>query len=250
MVWSGLGHGGHGVRREAIPARYANVRASVAGDVLSPRKVGHVDLDGRTLGADPDFAVAAQSDRPDVARCYSIGLNQFHHAGAELFEREGQLHPVDLGRVKHALHVLGKPEDGRALRLAVAANPLKHAGAVMNHVAHHMQGGLFPGNEVAVVPDFRGRLDRHGGVKKLLELLCDVSMRVSRIEPDCHQRRGTAGNQAPEMEPGGVPGPGTYLTSRMERVCSMSRRSRNQSAPQTIRVALLARKVSSREISP
>src|SRR5665213_4286061 len=42
------------------------------------------------------------------------------------------------------------------------------------------------------------------------------------------------------MELGGVAAPGIYLTSRMERVCSMSRRSGNQSSPQTIRPARLA----------
>ena len=93
-------------------------------------------------------------------------------AGAELLKREGQLHAVDLGRVEHALHVLGKPEDGRALRLAVAADALKHAGAVVNDVAHDVEGGLLPGNQVAVVPDFCGRLDGHGGVQLLLEHCC------------------------------------------------------------------------------
>ena len=58
--------------------------------------------------------------------------------------------------------MLRQAEDGRALRLAVAADALKYAGAVVDDVAHHVDGGLFPGNEIAVVPDFRGRLDGHG----------------------------------------------------------------------------------------
>ncbi len=97
----------------------------VAGDVFAPREVGHVDLDGRALGVDADFAVAAQGDGPDVAGRDAVGLNQLDHGGAELLEREGQIHAVDLGRVKQALHVLGKPEDGRALRLARSSGCLQ-----------------------------------------------------------------------------------------------------------------------------
>ena len=122
-------------------------------NVLAPREVGHVDLDGRALGADADFAVAAQRDGPDVAGRDAVGLNQLDHAGAKLFKRKGQIHAVDLGRVEQALHVLGKPEDGRALRLAVAADALEHAGAIVDDVAHHVEGGLLPGNQGAVVPD-------------------------------------------------------------------------------------------------
>jgi hypothetical protein len=79
-------------------------------DVFAPGEVGDVDLDGRALGADADFAVAAQRDGPDVAGRNAIGFNHIDHAGAELLEREGQIHAVDFGRVEQALHVLGKPK--------------------------------------------------------------------------------------------------------------------------------------------
>ncbi len=165
VVGAGLGEGGHGVGRQAVPTGDADVRAAVAGDVFAPGEVGDVDLDGRALGADADFAVAAQRDGPDVAGSDAVGLDHIDHAGAKLFQREGQLHAVDLGRVEQPLHVLGKPEDGRAVGLAVAADSLKDAGAVVDDVAHDVEGGLLPGNEVAVVPDFRGGLDGHGGVR-------------------------------------------------------------------------------------
>ena len=35
----------------------------------------------------------------------------------------------------------------------------------MDDVAHYMEGGILPGNQVAVVPDFGGRLNRHEGLK-------------------------------------------------------------------------------------
>ena len=133
-----------------------------AGNVFAPGEVGDVDLDGRALGADADFAIAAERDGPDVAGRNAIGFNQIHHAGAKLVEGKGQLHAIDLGRIEQPLHVLGKAKDGRALRLAIAANAFKHAGAVVDYVAHHMDVGLLPGDEVAVVPDLRGGLDGHG----------------------------------------------------------------------------------------
>ena len=76
VVGAGLGQGGHGVGRKAVPTGDADVRAARAGDVLAPREVGHVDLDGRALGADADFAVAAQGDGADVARGDAVGLDQ------------------------------------------------------------------------------------------------------------------------------------------------------------------------------
>jgi hypothetical protein len=35
----------------------------------------------------------------------------------------------------------------------------------MDHVAHHVEGGILPGNESAVMPDLRGCLNRHRGWK-------------------------------------------------------------------------------------
>ena len=170
VVGAGLGQRGHGVGRKTVPTGDADVGAAVAADVFAPREVGDVDLNGRALGADTHFAVAAQRDGPDVAGRDAVGLNELDHAGAKLLKREGQIHAVDFGRVKQALHVLGKPEDGRALRLAVAADAFKDAGAVVDDVAHDVERGFLPGNELAVVPDVGGGLDGHGGVELLLQL--------------------------------------------------------------------------------
>ena len=97
IVSAGLGEGGHGVGGEAVPTGDADIRAAVAGDVFAPGEVGDINLDGRTLGADADFAVAAERDGADVAGRDAIGFNQVHDAGAELFHGKGQVHAVDLG---------------------------------------------------------------------------------------------------------------------------------------------------------
>ena len=57
--------------------------------------------------------------------------------------------------------MLRQAKDGRALRLGVTANSFKDAGAVMDDMTHHVDGGLFPGNEFAVMPDFGGCMNRH-----------------------------------------------------------------------------------------
>src|SRR5215472_13980286 len=60
----------------------------------------------------------------------------------------------------------------------------------MDDVAHHVDGGLFPGNEVAVAPDLRGGLDGHG----TSESPSIAGLRVYRISvalpwPGCHLGR-------------------------------------------------------------
>ena len=98
-----------------------------------------------------------------VARRHTVGLNHVHHTGAELVERVGQLHAVDLGRVNEALHVLGQAEDRRPAGLAVTADAFKYAGPVVDHVTHHVDGGLFPRNQAPVVPDLFSGMNGHGG---------------------------------------------------------------------------------------
>ena len=97
VVCAGLGERGHSVGGETIPTGDANVSAAVAGDVLAPGKVGDVDLDGRTLGADANFTIAAERDGADVARGNLIGFNHIDDGRAELVKREGDLHAVDFG---------------------------------------------------------------------------------------------------------------------------------------------------------
>ena len=154
VVGAGLGERGHGVGREAVPTGDADVGAVAARHVFPPGEVGDVDLDGRALGADADLAVAAQHDGPDVAGRDAVGFDGVDHRGAELVERVGNGDAVDLGGVDQALHVLGQAKHRRALRLGIAADAFKDAGPVMNDVAHHVDGGLFPRDEVAVMPDF------------------------------------------------------------------------------------------------
>src|SRR5208337_5606870 len=97
VIRAGLGEGGHGVGSQPVPAGDADVGAAGTGDVFAPGEVGDINLDGRALGADANFAVAAQGNGADVARRHAVGLNHIHHAGAKLVEVERQVHSIDLG---------------------------------------------------------------------------------------------------------------------------------------------------------
>ena len=55
---------------------------------------------------------------------------------------------------------LGAKNRGTA-RQGVAAHSLEYRRPVVHHVRHHVNVGLIPGNEFAVMPDFLGLLNRH-----------------------------------------------------------------------------------------
>jgi hypothetical protein len=43
----------------------------------------------------------------------------------------------------------------------VTTDPLEDRGTIVDNVTHYVNLGLIPGNELSVVPDVRGGLDRH-----------------------------------------------------------------------------------------
>jgi hypothetical protein len=43
----------------------------------------------------------------------------------------------------------------------VTTDPLEDRGTIVDDVTHHVDLGLVPGNELSVVPNVRGGLDRH-----------------------------------------------------------------------------------------
>jgi hypothetical protein len=172
VVGAGLGERGHGVGGEAVPAGDADVGALVAVEEVAPGEVGDVDLDGRVEGVDADFAVAAEGDGADVAGGCAVGFDDIDDGGFELLDGVREVHAVDFAGVEEALHVLGEAEDCGAVGLGITADALKDGGAVVDDVAHDVDVGLLPGDELAVVPDVFGGLDRHG---TFLALIADYT---------------------------------------------------------------------------
>jgi hypothetical protein len=112
-------------------------------------------------GFTPCLAVTAQNNRTHVARPRSVRANGFAHGFNEFVARVIDIDAVNLRGIEQALNVLVGAEDrGFALR-RVAADALEYRGAVVDHVRHHVNRGVIPGNELAVVPDKFGLLDSH-----------------------------------------------------------------------------------------
>src|SRR5436190_19177337 len=79
---------------------------------------------------------------------------------AELIACEGGIHSVDLGRIDQPLHMLAQPENGRTAAGGITANALENARPVINNVRHHVDPGVVPINELAVLPHFWRDLHR------------------------------------------------------------------------------------------
>ena len=73
--------------------------------------------------------------------------------GAQLLDRVGQVHVVELGRALEAVEVVEVAEDRRPVLGLVAADPLEDPGAVVQPVRQHVDLGVLPRDELAVVPD-------------------------------------------------------------------------------------------------
>src|SRR6266702_3491609 len=52
-------------------------------------------------------------------------------------------------------------ENRRSARQRVAAHAFEHRRAIMDDVRHHVNAGVVPGYELAVMPDLLGFLNRH-----------------------------------------------------------------------------------------
>ena len=84
-------------------------------------------------------------------------------ASRDLLGRVGQLQVVELGRLREPVEVVGVAEDRRAALGLVAADPLEDAGPVVQPVAEHVDLGVLPGDELAVLPNQLGLI--HVGEK-------------------------------------------------------------------------------------
>src|SRR5271157_3094305 len=129
VVGAGFGHGRHGVGRQAVPGRNADLHAVVRigrAEVLTPLVVGNVNLGGRVERIDADLAITAQHDWADVTRRHFIGGDEFHRPLAKLVERIVQFDAIDLARLDQTTHMVLQAEDSRALWRVVATDSLEH----------------------------------------------------------------------------------------------------------------------------
>ena len=83
-------------------------------------------------------------------------------AGPKLLGGVGKLEVVEPGRLLEPVEVLAVAEDRRAALGLVAADALEDAGPVVEPVAEHVDLGVLPAHELAVVPDQLSRLHDEG----------------------------------------------------------------------------------------
>ena len=129
VVAAGLGEGGQGIGRDPLPTGDADVYAifeCLGAQVLAPFPAGQVDVDRVLQRIDANLAIAAQRNRPDVARGQPVHRNQFHHRIGELGARERQVHAVNFAAVDQALGMFLQPENRRAGFRGIAADALKY----------------------------------------------------------------------------------------------------------------------------
>src|SRR5579864_1231454 len=164
VVGARLRHGRQCVGRKAGPGRDAHIAACViGGEVLAPRIVDDVDLGRRVEGIHARLAIATQHDRPDVAGPHAIVGDHVAHGFDDFVAGEIHVDAIDLGGVDQALGVLRGAENRGAAGRRVTAYAFEHRRSVVDDVRHHVDVGVVPGDELAVMPDFVGLLNRHGG---------------------------------------------------------------------------------------
>src|SRR5262249_36550252 len=129
VVGGGLTHCGERIGSNACPGTDTDVDALAEGvrtEVSAPSPTGHVKFDRRAERIDPNFAVATESHRLDVAGVELIAPDELCGDAAELIDRVGQFHAVDAARVNQALHMFPQTENRGTLLGFVAADALKY----------------------------------------------------------------------------------------------------------------------------
>src|SRR5690606_30211110 len=104
------------------------------------------------VARDAHLAVPAIRDRADIRTLETVRANDLP-AGLDedgLLVRD--LHPVNLGGLKHPSHMIGQPKAHRSPGCLVDADALEYGRPVMQPVAEHMHRRLFPRHEPTVVP--------------------------------------------------------------------------------------------------
>src|ERR1019366_8510097 len=103
----------------------------LGAEIGAPFPAGDVNLDGTLQRVHANVAIAAQGDGPEIAGAHLIDANDFGGGGAELLNRVGIVHAIDVAGVHQALHVFAQTEDRGALLGFVAADAFKDRGAII-----------------------------------------------------------------------------------------------------------------------
>ena len=154
-------HGVVVVARPGADLHADALRHRVVAQVRAPRPAGDGDVDRAGQRVEPHLAVAVVRDRPDVAARESGRRDGVLGGLDDLLHRVGDVHPDDLRRVEQPHDVVGEAEHGRALRGLVGADPLEHAGAVVEGVREDVDARRSPSRRARRSSRSWGGRDRH-----------------------------------------------------------------------------------------
>src|SRR5579864_1096401 len=172
VVRAGLRHGRQRIGRQSRPRRDTYVAAiGLAAQIFSPRIIDDVDLGRRVERVHACLAISAQHNWAHVAGPRAIVADDVEHPLDQLLAGEVDVDSVDLGGVEQPLHVFVGSENGWAAGQFIAANAFEDRRAVMDDVRHYMNGRIVPVDELPVVPDLLGLLNRHAHSLKVAALL-------------------------------------------------------------------------------
>src|SRR5579864_406374 len=212
VVRAGLRHCRQRIGSQPRPRRDTHVAAiGLAAQIFSPRIIDDVDLGRRVERVHACLAISAQHNWAYVAGPRAVVPDHIEHALNQLLAGEVDVDAVDLGRVEQPLHVFVGSENGWAAGQFVAANAFEDRRAVMDDVRHHMNGGVVPVDELAIVPDLLGLLNRHAHSLKVAALLNNYIRGMQGIG------RVGEGRIRPSRRPGAPGGGGTALTWECSR---------------------------------
>ncbi len=160
VIGARLGERRKRVGRDAGPTGDAHVDAlgkRFGAEIFSPLPTGDVGFGRVVEWQDAHVAVAAQHQRPEVARVEMIQAHQFDHGVGELVDGVLEFDTIDLGGVVQAAEMFAHAKDGRAGGRRVTPHAFKDRAAVAGDVSEDVDLGILPGDESTVVPDlFRG----------------------------------------------------------------------------------------------
>ena len=165
IVRAGFGHRRQRIGGDARPGRNTDIDAlrSIGAKIFPPGIVADVDLGRRVERIHASFAISSENDGTDIARPDAIGLDEVDQASQNVFARKFHIDAIDASGIQQTLDMFLRAKDGGAGRQRVTTNPFKYRGAVIHYVRHHVQRGVIPWDELAVVPDFVGLLNGHQG---------------------------------------------------------------------------------------
>src|SRR5208282_6825131 len=167
VVRGGLGHLRQRVRRGTIPGADADVHATLqalVAEIASPFPAREIRFDRSVFRIDAAGAITAQNNRTQITRRHFVDADQFEVGFAELVDREGNFHAIDVGGIEKALHVFAIAENRGALWRAVTADSLEDGGAVADDVSEDVNLRIVPIDELAVVPNLIGFGEGQGHV--------------------------------------------------------------------------------------